>query len=98
MAINWKARAKRAEDDLAHMKVTCAHVAFNLEKEQALHRRTCEQNNALTARLDRAVMALCGAREGFDALGQTATAETLRLLAGDLRAPRAEAGVNLERG
>jgi hypothetical protein len=94
MAINWKARAKKFEDDMTHMKVTCAHVAFNLEKEKTLHQRTCRQNLELTARLDRAVAAIDSAAETCAAHGLSGHATTFRIIVGDLRPPRSDAGAN----
>lgn len=92
MPINWKNRAKKweqealvAEEVKLALHKSSAHLAFALEKEKALHRRTCEQNLSLNARLGRAIYALNGAVEVIAALNQAATAITFRMIANDLR-------------
>jgi DNA-nicking Smr family endonuclease len=66
-----------------------ARVAFALEKEKTLHRRTCEEANELCAKLRRARTLLYGAAENLSGHGQQASAEALRMSVGDLYvAPR----------
>jgi hypothetical protein len=89
MAINWKNRAKRFEKEFLELNTRAAHVAFALEKERALHRRTCEEANELGAKLRRARTLLFGAAENLSGHGQRASAEALRVCASDLYlAPR----------
>jgi hypothetical protein len=87
MAINWKNRAKRFEKEFLELNTRAAHVAFALEKERALHRRTCEEANQLCGVLRRARTLLFGAAESLSGHGQRASAEALRMCASDLYVP-----------
>lgn len=84
MAINWKNRAKKFEAEAQSKHAQFIHLAFNFEKEKALHRRTNEQANDLDLKLQRARTLLYGAAENLAGHGQHASADALQASANDL--------------
>jgi hypothetical protein len=87
--INWKARAKKLEDDLAALHERAKEVGFSLVKERDAHRRAANDLMTAERRLARAVAAIDSATETFAAHGLSGHAATFRIISHDLRSPRA---------
>lgn len=85
MAINWKNRAKRFEQEALAKHDSIIKIAFCLEKERALRRRADEKSLILASVVERACAALEGAAENMRGAGRAASARELGNVLYDLR-------------
>lgn len=86
--VNWKSRAKKWEQEALTANENRVKVAFCLEREKALRRRSDEHVTRLDGKLQRALTALDSAVEFISLHDLPGTAATFRMIANDLRQTR----------